>query len=836
MPQLPPTRAASPAEVLTALNQGLNTYTDPYQTTPKMWAAALNVYSGMYGYLARARFATIVTSLTPGYSASGLPFTSLSFFAIPGLANYVLGDTGGKLWSFNSSLSYAATQRLNPYVDPAGTGSAQLNGPWMRQVLQNIAYEMNGQVKQAGRGANAATIEGWGLDAPDASPQVIIAAGATQNITSITRSNGVVTVVLAGPLTVPGGNGVGMVNVVGVGDTSFNGTFVIQTGNGTATLTWNQLGQNVTPAASGAVNTNITKAVGRSYAWAWENVNKVHVGAPSPSTQFIAYNVQNGQIQLIEPGTVTVSAVSTTVTGTNTFFTSAWVGRSLWVGNTPVAPFTPGLGSVGRIVSVQSPTQLTLAAAPGVDSSGGVFQVYDPQATHIRLYATADGGATYFRVQRNVFNPAPFTSLSTAGLMFFDTANAEPPQFPYTTEVSQLYNVPPPVGAFVSEFQGVLCVYGVPGANQTFFYSNSTLTTIGQQQESFAPLNQITLPIANASINGMVGLPGALIIWSDKQDMFKLTGLLTDNTSATAAGQGATVAALPYNLGCASPFAVALTPLGAVWLTSNAEVWLFTDAYAPKNIGHPIQSILKSINPAMLSLARAAYYHTYNRNWFVLAVATNGASSNNTLLILDLDLLASNGSPSFFVFDMATNQPAWYQYQVSCPALVQTYETNGIVRLLAGATNVITDGDYQQGFGVEQSVNGGVTLHSWGNDHPFIISRPSFARFVTNQDTSLLALQGWAFQALGIDNDVYTFEIPLTLALIPGVNDTATLCGNPFLAQSGESFRFSQGLFRFGGVNFMAGRRIQFGCTFPTAPGDYRLREIQLGFGPEPPS
>ena len=831
MPQRPPTRAASPAQVLTGLNQGLNTYTDPYQTNPKMWAAAINVYSGMYGYLARARFATIVTSLTSGYSTSSVPFSTLSFFAIPGLANYVLGDTGGKLWSFNSSLSYAATQRLNPYVDPAGAGSSQLNGPWMRQVLQNIAYEMNGQVKQAGRGANAAIIEGWGLDAPDASPQVVISAGTTQNISSIARLNGIVTATLAGPLTVPGGNGIGMINVVGMSDTSFNGTFVVQTGSATTTLTWNQLGQNVTPTAAGAVNTNITKAVGRSYAWAWENANKVHVGAPSPSTQFIAYNVQDGQIQLIESGLIQVNSSSPIVNGTGTAFTSAWVGRHLWV---------TGLGDVGRILSVSSPILLTLAAPIGPSSGGSnlVYQVFDPQATHVRLYATADGGATYLRVQRNAFNPnVPFSNtLLTSGLLFFDNANAEPPQFPYTTEVSQLYNVPPPVGTFVSEFQGVLCVYGVPGANQTFFYSNSTLTTIGQQQESFAPLNQITLPIANASINGMVGLPGALIIWSDKQDMFKLTGLLTDNTSATAAGQGATVAALPYNLGCASPFAVALTPLGAIWLTSNAEVWLFTDAYAPKNIGHPIQSILKSINPTMLSLARAAYYHTYNRNWLVLAVATNGASSNNTLLILDLDLLASNGSPSFFVFDMATNQPAWYQYQISCPALVQTYETNGIVRLLAGATDVITDVDYQQGFGVEQSVNGSVMLHSWGNDHPFIISRPAFARFVTNQDTSLLALQGWAFQALGIDNDVYTFEIPLSLALTPGVNDTATLCGNPYLAQLGESFRFSQGLFRFGGVNFMAGRRIQFGCTFPTAPGDYRLREIQLGFGPEPPS
>lgn len=827
MPQVPPTRAAAPAEILSPLNQGINLYTDPTQTNWKMWSASSNVYSGMYGYLARARWANIVTSSTNGYTASGLNFTTLKFFAIPGLANYLLGDNNGKLWSFNSSTSYSATQRLNPYIDPSGVGSASLNGPWSREILQNIAYEMNGQVKQAGRGANAATIEGFGLDAPDASPQVVISAGATQNISAIARLNGVVTVTLASALTVPGGNGIGMVNVTGVGDTSFNGTFIVVSGSGTTTLTWNQAGQNVTPAASGAVNVSILKAVGRSYAWAWENANKIHVSAPSPSTQFIAYSTQNGAIQLIEPGTVTTNSLSTTVTGTGTQFTAAWIGRHLWVA---------GGGDAGRVVAVGSATSLTLAGNAPFSVSGQVFQPFDPQSTHVRLYFTADGGATYFRTQRNAFVSSA-TTLVTAGLQFFDNANAEPPNFPFTTETSQLNNVPPPIGAFIKEYQGVLCVFGVPGAGQTFFYSNSTLTTIGQQQESFAPLNQITLPIQNANINGMVEFPGSLIIWSDKQDMFRLTGLLTDNTAATAAGQGATVAALPYNLGCASPFAIALTPLGAVWLTSNAEVWLFTDRYAPRNIGHPIQSILKSIAPANLSLARMAYYHTYNRNWVVLAIAANGAASNNKLLILDLDLLASNGSPSFFIFDMATNQPVWYPYDVACPALEQMYETNGIVRLFVGATDLVEDVDYQGGFGTEVTVTGSVTLHPWGNDHPFVISRPSFARFITNRDTAQLASDGWVFQIQGIEDDVYQFANPITLTLTPGVNDSAALCGNPNLTQLGEAYRFSPALFRFGGVNFMAGRRLIFSIIFPSAAGaDYRFREIQLGFGPEPPS
>jgi len=819
-------------------------------------------YNGLFVVNGTFPLANIITCLAPGSfslapsasgivtvpAATGLPFTTLKYFAIPGLSNYLLGDLGGFLLSYDSGNSYAQTFRINPYVDPLGAGVASLNGPWSREVLQNIIYEMNGQVKQAGRlangsgvtmpfvGATSTTfIEGFGLDAPDVSPQVVITSGTTQNITSITRLNGTVTVTLSAALTVPGGNGIGMVNVVGeTNDPTFNGTFLVLTGSGTVTLTWAQQGQNTTPTAAGAVNTSITKSVGRGYAYAWENANKSHVGAPSPATQFILYTAQNGQIQLIEQGTIGMMNNSNVVTGTGTSFTSAWVGRSIYMAG------ASGFSSVmfARIIAVQSTTQLTLDLKANGTFSGSVFQIFDPQATHLRLYATADGGATYFRVQRNVWNPN--NSLTTSGLVFFDNANAEPPNFPYTTETSQLYNVPPPVGAFIKEYQGRLLIYGGTIPGQTFFYTNIESTTIGLTQESCAPLNQVTLPIQNANISGMADLPGDLIIWSDKQDMFRLTGLLSDNTPLglgtvnTAAGNGTAITALPYNLGCANPFAVAITPLGAIWVTSNRELWLFTDKYAPRNIGRPIQNILSNIPTNQLTNIRTTYYHSLNRNWVSIALS-NGAS-NNVLVNLDLDLLASNGAPSFFTFDMATNHPAFWVYNINCSALEVVYETGGQVRLVVGSTDLIQDPDYQTGlFGTETGVTGYTIFQPWGNDSAFVIKRPTWIRFTTNQDPSQLALQGWSFAALGIDDDYYTFNSPLTLTLQPGVNDSSSLCGNPNLS-GGEPFRHSPELFRIGGVNFVMGRRIQFIVNFPTGIGvNYALRTIQLGFGASPP-
>lgn len=829
MAQKPQARAAfPPVDVLGTCNAGLDGYSDPTTTNYRKWAAATNVFSGAFGYVQRARFANVITAATPGYTANGVQFTTLRYFALPGLSSYLLGDNNNRLWSFDSGNNYTPTQRFNNYVDPFNTSSPKLAGPWSREALQNIIYEMNGQVKQSGRGANAAIVESFGLDAPDATPQVVISAGSSQNITNIRRTNGIVTVTLAGVLTVPGGNGVGMINVIiTVGELSFIGTFVVLTGSGTATLTWAQLGQNtalLTP--TGTVDTNIKKSVGRSYAWAWENANKPHIGAPSPSTQFILYNNQNGQVQLIQQGTVTINAGSNAVFGVGTAFTSAWIGRSLWV---------VGVGSVGPIQAVGSTTVMSLFSNSTGTAVAQPFQIFDPQSTHVRLYQTADGGATYFRTQRNVFVPSS-TTLVGSGLQFFDNANAEPPSFPYTAELSQLNNIPPPIGSFLAEYQGRLVIFGVPGAGQSFFYSNQELTTLGMPQESFAPLNQYTLPIQNASLRGWIEMPGSAIIWSDRQDMYRLTGLLTDNTAATAPQLGAQIARLPYNLGCVNPFAAELTPLGAIWMTPQAEIWLYTDRYAPRNIGRPIQDTLNSIGLAQLTNVRFKYYHNNTRNWLLVACATNGQANNNTLLVLDLDLLASNGSPSYFVFDMAQNQPTWYKFSLACQSLEVVYEPSNLVRLFTGGIDLIQDADFSNGFGTEVAVPGAnLLLHAWGNDNAAMIKRPTFLRFNTNRDPSVLASDGWSFLALGIDDDFYSFAFPLSLTLTPGVNDTSTLSGSP-VQNFGSPFRHSPELFRIGGVNFVMGKRIQFQINFPSAPGtQYQFRQIQIGFGPSPP-
>ncbi len=828
-------RTFSPPAVIQKMQLGINKYTDPTLTNPTQWYEASNVFSGPFGYVQRARFANLVTNISGGAQE---PITSLYNYYPPSVTGanpdtyWILADAEGLLFAFDTGNNFGQITRPNPWINPNNTASSQLNGPWMRQVLGNILYEVNGQVKQTWRRAayDSWPVETFGIDAPDTAPQVSLASPqGPDNITSISRSGNIVTVVLNTLLTVPGGDGVGMMNVAGVSDTSYNGTFVVLTGSGSNTLTYANIGPDDTSASGGTAGISITKSIGRSYAYAWENANKAHVSAPSPSTQYIQYNSQFALIYCIQIGTIAFSTTSYTVTGTGTYFTEAWVGKYITAIGLPSALITA--------VDVSAQT-LTIDTLPTATESGGDFQVYDYGTTHVRLYATADGGATYYRIQRNAFDPANFVN-NYGGLAFADTANAEPPNFPFTTETSQLYNIPPPIGKYLYQYMGQLIMFGVNGATQSLFYSNQGLTTIGLPQESFAPLNQITLPIQGANIGGMAAFPSSLIVWDDKEDMFRITGLLADNTTDTATSQGATVTQLPFGIGCANPFAIAECPLGAVWLSPQNEIWLYTDYYAPRNIGRSVQGILNGISRANLGLVRATYYHTDVRDWVVFAIPYQ-SDTNNKLLILDVDLLASNGSPSFFLFDMATNHPSWYVFDLPCPSIATIFQADQTVSLIVGSTNNITNADFQGiGGGTEyESVTGYVKLHAFGNDTPFVFKRPQFFRFLTNQRPSSYQAQGWSFSVDAFDDDKYTFGYPLTLALTPGVNDTATLSGHTKSdpLSLAESFRYSQARFRIGAVNFIMGRRFQFQCNFPTMAGtDFQWYGLEMGYAISPP-
>ena len=160
--------------------------------------------------------------------------TTPSSVAVDGLRNLALvTDTGSNDLAVVDLTAQALTATLSCLGSaPVAVGVDELHG-------RALVVNQNG---------SAATI----LDTthPMTCPVV-------QSITSISRASGTVTVTLMNPLTIPGGNGSGVVTISGVADASFDGTFVVLSGSASTTLTWAQAGSdgmsNGGSAATGSI-------------------------------------------------------------------------------------------------------------------------------------------------------------------------------------------------------------------------------------------------------------------------------------------------------------------------------------------------------------------------------------------------------------------------------------------------------------------------------------------------------------------------------------------------------------------------------------------------------
>lgn len=818
--------------VIAAMSGGVNGYTSPELMSPQFWAAASNIYSGQFATIRRPRWARILTAATSGYFTNANQIASLFGFAAPlrDPALFFDYEVSGATPGFTKT---SANLVVYPtFLISQSTPSASLIGPYMSlSPVPIMILRSNGLVRTKyylPPNTDNFFLEFWGIDTPDSSPGITLAAGQALTIATITRTANTVTIVTTAPLTSDFISGnyfqvAGVVTAVDFNNVAGTSNLIL-TASG-STLTYQQVGANEADT-TGTISCSITKTVGRSYQWAWENSNTTHVSAPSPASQYVVYANQTGTIDLLQPGTVSAAGGTVNIVGTNTQFSQSWVGRTLWVE-------TVGGGSViGDIQAVTDATHLaTDAILPAFSTK--VFQVYDRQSTHVRLYETGDGGSVFFRTARNTFDPTQLTRV-LAGLEFVDTSNSEPPNAPFTSEITQNFNVPPPIGAYQQDYQGRDLVFGVPAALQSFFYSNMETTLVGQPTESFGPLNNVTLPISG-ELRAMANLPTGCIIWSNRHDMFKLSGLLSDNTVSNSNQLGATIQKLPYAIGAASAYATAVTSLGAFWLSSDRQVWLFTDHYAPKNVGTPIQDVLNTINGARLKFAKMKYYKNGDKNWLVLAIATGSSTFNNQICALDLDLLASNGQPSFFTFDMATNQPSWYLYNVNCEAISTGFDDKSNNHFFAGDVNLITDLDWQTTYytiGGEISVpSPSITLHALGNEAPHVIKQINWIRCNTNATKATLQSLGWTFAILAYDDDNFQLGVnPQTITLTPGTQNYPITGVGASPPDGAKNLEYGPGKFSLsqGQQASAKGRRFQLQVNFPSAAGFFEFRSFQV--------
>jgi len=185
--------------------------------------------------------------------------------------------------------------------------------------------------------------------------------GSAVPITSIARSSGTVTATLGVALTVPGGNGTGMVTVSGVTDGSFNGTFVVKSGSGTRTLTW---GQSSTPDASSTGGSVDVGSVQTITSITRDNATST-VTATLSSALFIPGGNGTGMVNVsgVPDSTFDGSFVVSSGSGTTTL---------IWSQAGPDATSAGGSASTGSPVGT-----LDLAVANSVSNSATVLFRYD---------------------------------------------------------------------------------------------------------------------------------------------------------------------------------------------------------------------------------------------------------------------------------------------------------------------------------------------------------------------------------------------------------------------------------------------------------------------------
>ena len=197
------------------------------------------------------------------------PATTVPLVNGKGPVGIVAANFGGPPATATSSSSCAALQTITHISRAANVVTATLSSP-----LTVPGGDNTGLVTVAGvadptfdgtftvtSGSGSSSLM-WAQTLPDAaSTGGSATVGSAVPITSIARSSGKVTATLGVALTVPGGNGTGMVTVSGVADAGFDGNFVVTSGSGTRTLTWSQASTPDANSTGGSVDVGTVQTI-----------------------------------------------------------------------------------------------------------------------------------------------------------------------------------------------------------------------------------------------------------------------------------------------------------------------------------------------------------------------------------------------------------------------------------------------------------------------------------------------------------------------------------------------------------------------------------------------
>jgi hypothetical protein len=288
-------------------------------------------------------------------------------------------------------------------------------------------------------------------------------------------------------------------------------------------------------------------------------------------------------------------------------------------------------GHVGPASSISAST----GAFVGGASTITVPAPTDTQCDQVWLYATEDGGGDYYVLLNPLTTDGSWaiTAGGAAITIVDDTPDSELDK----SRIAPMLNFPPPIGKYLTKFQGRVFVAGIVGAKQDIAYSGYERIFIGRPEESFPPNNRLRLSIGADEISGFGALQGGIVAFSKSNEMYSFRGSVEDVTNDAPIQYSAMLEQLPYSEGCASHYSIVETPYGLVWLGADKTIKVWNGQGPPQSLSGNIYPLLRRITAGQESNCRGLYFNWIEKEWYLLAIPIDNSTSLNRIIIVDLE-------------------------------------------------------------------------------------------------------------------------------------------------------------------------------------------------------
>jgi len=582
-------------------------------------------------------------------------FSQSSFGGV--VVRFWFAATATNLYQFSGSPTATGTWTL---VSQVGT----LNGSPVAVTINNLFHLSDGVNSFVFDGTN------WvvdGLPIPVHSPVFVVDTPLPPaNITSISRVNGVTTINYSSVIGVDVGV---YLDVNGVSDNTFNGTFPVSAFISSTNMQFLQPGQaDASLGAGGTTNISTFNVTSNRFYWTTYIDNSdthPHESSSSPRSVIGTGPLTNKFIEVRHrAGTWSCSAGSAIITGVGTDFDQTDVGMVF---------YGPRLSTPTVIISVQDSQHLTLAnqATTTVLISPDPA-IFPARATHWGIYCseTENSNVGFFLMKTSVTTQRPLpldqSDFTNVPGSYINTALQRPIRNDQATgtKVMSVHkrrifrrNEQLPNFFNYTAFEEVKST-GVGTAEEC---------VPGHDDNSISDLvNEQSYPEQSRIITSMVDHADALFIGTEAS-VIPLFGETIDDfvlSQVTA-----------FSVGMAGRYATRSTPHGLVFLSYDRKLYLWPQQwipfYAPEEtttlieISRPKRTTFQAIDPTTETFVE--FFNYGKRNWIVVSFTLTDTTKHT------------------YVFD--TEVKGWFELQrgVNCLAVLEP--STGIKVLVGGSSD-----------------------------------------------------------------------------------------------------------------------------------------------------